>query len=257
VVYCGSVPGQQVVPALEWLLSKAGGARKKIYLLGSDYIFPRISNLVGTRFLKTKTLAPVAEKYVPLGHKDFAAVVRDIKKTQPDVIVNSIIGDSNLGLFNELAAQGLTADRLPVLNLSIDEEDLRGPDPKILTGHLAACRYFQSVNTPANKEFVERFKAKYGKDRVTTDAIESAYSAVYLWKLACEKAKSFDVDKVRAALPGLEFDAPGGKIKVDEKNQHVWKKFRIGRINKDRQFDVVYASAEWLKPEPYRFIKEG
>ena len=31
---------------------------------------------------------------------------------------------------------------------------------------------------------------------------------VYLWKNAVEKANSFDNDKVREALVGIEFDAP-------------------------------------------------
>ncbi len=46
VVYGGMVPNQQIMPALDWLASAAGGLRKKVFLVGSDYVFPRTANFV-------------------------------------------------------------------------------------------------------------------------------------------------------------------------------------------------------------------
>jgi urea transport system substrate-binding protein len=117
---------------------------------------------------------------------------------------------------------------------------------------LAAWHYFQSIDTPRNKEFVHKFKNEHGLDRVTDDPIEAAYSQVYLWKLAVEKAGSTAVDDVRAALrTGIEFEAPGGKIRVDPKTQHTFKWFRVGRVRSDRQFDIIYQSPYWIEPDPY------
>ncbi len=62
VVYTGAAPNQQILPAVEWLMSKAGGEKKKFYLLGSDYIFPRTANLIIVKYLESKGLSPVAEK---------------------------------------------------------------------------------------------------------------------------------------------------------------------------------------------------
>ena len=122
---------------------------------------------------------------------------------------------------------------------------LRGLDPSKVKGHLAAWNYFQSVDTPENKEFVKKFQAKYGKDRVTDDPIEAAYIGVYFWKMAVEKAKSTDVDKVREALrTGIEFDAPEGKIKLDPKTQHVYKYFRLGQILDTKQFKIIFETPE-------------
>src|SRR5438128_1178415 len=185
-------------------MSKDGGSKKKFYLLGSDYIFPRTANLIIVKYLESKGLKPVAEEYTPLGHLEYANVVQAIKKTEPDVIFSTINGDSNVKFYNELAAQGITADKVPVVAVSVGEDELRDLDPKTVKGHLAAWNYFQSVNTPKNKEFVKRFQDKYGKDRVTDDPIAAAYAQVYLWKLAVEKAKSTDVDKVRKAVRGIE-----------------------------------------------------
>jgi urea transport system substrate-binding protein len=252
VVYTGAAPNQQILPAVDWLLSGAGGSKKKFYLLGSDYIFPRTANLIIVKYLESKGIKPVAEKYTPLGHREYATYVQDIKKEQPDVIFSTINGDSNVNFYNELANAGITANQIPVVAVSVGEDELRGLDPAKVKGHLAAWNYFQSIPTPKNQEFVKKFQAKYGADRVTDDPIEAAYFMVYFWKLAVEKAGSTEVDKVRTALrSGIEFDAPGGRVKLDPKTQHTYKFFRMGRIRDDKQFDIVYTSPEAIEPDPY------
>jgi urea transport system substrate-binding protein len=253
VIYTGSTPNQLALAAVDWLLSKEGGEKRKFYLLGSDYIYPRVANLLISKYLRTKGLAPVAEKYTPLGHRDYQAVVADIKANKPDVILSTLnsLGGGESSFFNELAAAGITANTVPVCSLLAEEECLSGLDPAKVQGHLAAASYFQSVATPQNKEFVKRFRDKYGKDRAITASMEAAYFQVYLWKQAVQKAKSTDPDKVLEAIRGQEVDAPGGKVKLDEINNHTWKRFRIGKITKDRQLNIVFESKEWIPPDPY------
>jgi len=258
-IYSGAAPNQQILPAIDWLM-KDGTPEKlgikdkakftKFYLLGTNYIFPRTANYIINKSLESKGLKAVAEEYTGFGHKDYANIVQDIKAKNPDVIFSTINGDSNTAFYNELQSQGITADKIPVVAVSVGEDELRELDPSKVKGHLAAWNYFQSIDTPKNKEFVKKFKDKYGKDRVTDDPIAAAYAQVYLWKLAVEKAKSTDVDKVREAIRGIEFDAPEGKIKVDPKTQHVYKAFYLGKIRDDRQFDIVYQT-DVLAPEPY------
>ena len=253
IVYSGAAPNQQILPAVKWLLSKEGGEKKKFYLLGSDYIFPRTANLIIVKYLKSKGLEPVAEEYTPLGHLDYTTVVQKIKAADPDVIFSTINGDSNINFYNELAAQGITADRVPVVAVSVGEDELRGLDPSKVKGHLAAWNYFESIDTPVNKAFVKRFKAKYGQNRVTDDPIAAAYAQVYMWKNAVEKAGSTDVDKVREAfIKGgpISFSAPEGNIKIDPKNLHTYKAFYMGKIRGDKQFDIIYKTP-LIEPDPY------
>ncbi|MNZ61561.1 Limonene hydroxylase [compost metagenome] len=120
-----------------------------------------------------------------------------------------------------------------------------------MEGHLAAWNYYQTTDTPENKAFVEKYKAKYGSDRVTADPIEAGYTAVYLWKAAVEKAGSTDVDKVKEAAKGIEFAAPEGKVTVDGDNQHIYKTVRIGEVGADGQFKELWNSGEPVKPDPY------
>jgi len=253
IVYTGASPNQQILPAVDWLLSTAGGNRNRFFLIGSDYVFPRTANFIIGKYLKSKgRAAVVGERYTPLGHRDYKGIVQEIVNAKPDVIFSTINGDSNLAFYDELAAQGVTADRLPVVATSVGEDELRGLLPDRVTGHLAAWTYFQSLDTPANREFVARFRREHGPDRVLDDPIEAAYAQVYLWKLAVEKAGSFEVDRVRDAFrAGIEFDAPGGRVRIDPKTQHAFKRFRMGRIRADRQFDIIYESPEWIEPAPY------
>jgi len=251
IIYTGAAPNQQILPAVDWLLSKEGGSKKKFYLLGSDYVFPRTANLIIVKYLESKGMKPVDEEYTPLGHLEYANVVQDIKKADPDVIFSTINGDSNVNFYNELARQGITADQVPVVAVSVGEDELRGLDPSKVKGHLAAWNYFQSLDTQSNNKFVKAFQDKYGKDRVTDDPIEAAYIGVYFWKAAVEKAGTTDVDKVREAFKSnIEFDAPSGKVKLDPKTQHTYKAFMMGKTREDKQFDVIYKT-ELLEPIPY------
>ncbi|HZU37285.1 MAG TPA: transporter substrate-binding protein, partial [Gemmataceae bacterium] len=150
-------------------------------------------------------------------------------------------------------AQKLEADKYPTCAVSVGEDELRGLDPKTVKGHYAAWNYFQSIDTQKNKDFVAKFR-KFCKDdtAVTDDPIEAAYYQVYFWKLAVEKAGSTDVDKVREALrSGIEFEAPGGKVKLDPKTQHTYKFFRMGKVRDDKQFDIVFTSPQLIEPDPY------
>lgn len=252
IIYTGATPNQQILPALDWFTSGVGGARKRFYLVGVDYVYPRTANFIVRKYLESLGVSVVGEQYASIGQQDFKDIVNSIKKSDADIILSTINGESNVGFYSTLAAQGITADKIPVLATSVGEDELRSLLPSQVRGHYSAWTYFQSLNSPQNKRFVELWKREFGRDRVTDDPIEAAYTQVYLWKLAAEKAGSFDVDKVRKAIGGIsDFEAPSGKVKMDPKTQHMFKRFRLGRIREDRQFEIVHESADWIAPDPY------
>ncbi|SFK77489.1 urea transport system substrate-binding protein [Paenibacillus sp. 1_12] len=248
IFYTGATTNQQIVPAVTWLLQNKG---KKFFLLGSDYVFPRTANKIIKEQLKAEGGETVAEEYTPLGHTDYNTIITKIKKDKPDVIFNTLNGDSNVAFFKQLKDAGISAKDLTTLSVSIAEEEIRGIGASVLEGHYAAWNYYQTTDTPENKKFVEAYKAKYGKDRVTDDPIEAGYFGVYLWAEAVKKAGSFDVEKVKAAAKGLEFNAPGGKVMIDGDNQHVYKTVRIGQVQADGQFKEVWNSGKPVKPDPF------
>ncbi|QGR00004.1 urea ABC transporter substrate-binding protein [Paenibacillus psychroresistens] len=248
IFYTGATTNQQIIPAVTWLLQNKG---KKFFLLGSDYVFPRTANKIIKEQLKAEGGTLVAEEYTPLGHTDYNTIISKIKAEKPDVVFNSLNGDSNTAFFKQLQDAGISAKELTTMSVSIAEEEIRSIGASILEGHYAVWNYFQSTDTPENAKFVAAFKAKYGADRVTDDPIEAGYFAVYLWAEAVKKAGSTDVEAVKAAAKGIEFNAPGGKVKIDGDNQHVYKTVRIGQVLADGQIKEVWNSGEPLKPDPY------
>ena len=87
-----------------------------------------------------------------------------------------------------------------------------------MVGDYAAWDYFQSIDRPENREFVRRFKAIYGGDRVTSDAIEAAYNSVHLWAQAVTEAETDQVADVLKAIRRQSLNAPEGIVSVDERD---------------------------------------
>ncbi len=248
IFYTGATTNQQIVPAVEYLIEQG---KEKFYLLGSDYVFPRTSNLIINKQLAAAGLEAVGEEYTPLGHTEYSTVIAKIKSAQPDVVFNTLNGDSNVAFFKQLKDAGITPEELPVISVSVAEEEITGIGAENIAGHLVAWNYFQTTDTPENQEFVTKFKEKYGDNRVTDDPIEAGYFGVYLWSKAVEKAGSTDVAAVKQAAKGLEFDAPGGPVTIHQENQHVAKTVRIGQVRADGQIDEIWNSGEPVVPDPY------
>ncbi|KQV95851.1 urea ABC transporter substrate-binding protein [Rhizobacter sp. Root1221] len=270
VFYTGAAPNQQAIPAVEYLMSKAGGGAKRFVLLGTDYVYPRTTNKILRAFLKSKGVADkdIDEKYTPFGHSDYQTIVADVKKFSAGgktAVISTINGDSNVPFYKELGNQGLKATDVPVVAFSVGEEELRGVDTKPLVGHLAAWNYFMSVKNPTNDEFKAKWaayaKAKKlpGADKpLTNDPMEATYIGIYMWKQAVEKAKSTDTDKVVAAMAGQTFKAPSGFVaKMDEKNHHLHKPVFIGEVKGDGQFNVVWKTPAPVKAKPWSPYIEG
>jgi len=261
IIYLGATPNQQLLPAVDFLMSKKGGSKKKFYLLGTDYVFPRTANKILTNYLISKGIKRenIKEEYTPFHHQDYQTIVSKIKSFSASgdaCVLNTINGDSNVPFYKELANQGVYASLCPVMAFSIAEDELRTMDTEYLTGHFASWNYYQSIKSPENFKFTESFK-KYcevnklpgGTERVTDDPICWAYTELFLWKKAVEKAGSFDVSKVIEALDGLEMNSPAGKVKVY--GHHLAKKTLIGEIRPDGQFDIVWSTKNNVLPEPF------
>ncbi len=248
IMYMGASPNQQVVPAVDYCAENFG---KRMYLLGSDYIFPRTANKIIKAQLGNIKGECVGETYVPMGHSDFSKVIQEIKALQPDVVINSLNGDSNISFFSQLMQAGLTSDKLHIMSFSISEEEIRAIGVENLKGQLVAWNYYETTETSRNAKFVSDYKAEYGEDRVTGDPIEAGYIAVHMWAAACKKARSFDVEDVRMAAKGLSFTAPEGTVTIDGGNQHLYKQVRIGKINETGLIDEIWATPGAIKPDPY------
>ena len=249
VIYTGQEATQQIIAGLDWIAKEKGA--KTFYLIGSDYIWPRTSNKIARKHIENVLKGQVVgEEYYPLGHTQFGSLINKIKLKKPDVVYAIVVGGSNVAFYKQLRAAGVTPDKQTLLTISVTEDEMLGIGGENVEGFYAAMKYFQSLDNPNNRKFVEAFKAKYGPKSVIGDVTQAAYLGPWLWKAAVERAGSFDVDKVVAASPGIELKtAPEGYVKVHE-NHHLWSKTRIGVAQKDGQFKVIWES-DLIEPNPF------
>jgi urea transport system substrate-binding protein len=248
IFYTGATTNQQIVPALDYLREQG---KKSIFLVGSDYVFPRTANKIIKAYAQANGMTVAGEEYTPLGTTEYSTIVNKLGRAKPDVVFNTLNGDSNVAFFKQLRSGGFTAGTMPTVSVSVAEEEVAGIGPANVAGHLVAWNYYQTTEGATNDAFVKAYKAKYGASKVTSDPMEAGYNAVKLWAAAATKAGRVDVEAVKAAAKNLEIDLPEGKVTIDGENQHVYKTARIGLIQPDGQIKEVWSSDAPIKPDPY------
>ena len=186
IFYTGATTNQQIVPALDYLKQKGVTS---LYLVGSDYVFPQTANRIIKAYAAANGIAIKGEDYAPLGSTDFSTIVNKVRTSGAGAVFNTLNGDSNVAFFREYKNVGLNPQTMPVVSVSIAEEEVGGIGVQNIDGQLTAWNYYQTVDNPVNKEFVAAYKAKYGQNKPTSDPMEAAYVSVYLWKSHCRKGK--------------------------------------------------------------------
>jgi urea transport system substrate-binding protein len=248
VIYTGAAPNQQAIPAVDYLMKEVGV--KRWVLEGTDYVYPRTTNKILEAYLLAKGVKAedISINYTPFGFSDWQTRVAAIKKFgsagKKTAVVSTINGDANVPFYKELGNQKVSAEQIPVVAFSVGEEELSGLDTKPLLGHLAAWNYFESINTPANKTFIDQWHTFIkNPKRTTNDPMEATYIGFNLWVKAVTRAGTTDVAKVIAALPGTETPNLTGGIAKVLPNHHITKPVYIGEVKADGQFNVVWKSA--------------
>lgn len=255
VVYTGQEATQQIIWGLDWAYEELGA--RTFYLIGSDYIWPRTSMKIARTHIeqvlkkKDPSCEVVGEEYYPLGHTNFRSLINKVRLKKPDLMFTAVVGGSNVAWYRQLRSAGITAKNYPMLTISTTEDELLGIGGENAEGFYASMKYFQSLENPENEAFVKAFKEMWGEDSVIGDVTQAAYLGPWIWKAAVEKAGSFDIDKIHAAHPGIQLDAPEGYVRVHDSNQHLWSKAKIGKILKSGQFEVVAVSDELIEPDPF------
>jgi urea transport system substrate-binding protein len=248
IFYTGATTNQQIVPALDYLKEKGV---KSLYLVGSDYVFPQTANRIIKAYAAANGIEIKGEDYTPLGSTDFSTIVNKVRASNAGAVFNTLNGDSNVAFFKEYTNAGLTPQKMPVVSVSIAEEEVKGIGAQNIEGQLTAWNYYQTLDNPVNKAFVAAFKDKFGQDRVTSDPMEAAYVSVYLWKNTVEKAKAFDTKAIQDSAAGVTFDAPEGLVTIDGENHHITKTARIGEIHPDGLIYTIWESPGPIEPDPY------
>ncbi|MCU0565916.1 MAG: ABC transporter substrate-binding protein [Oculatellaceae cyanobacterium Prado106] len=252
VFYTGAAPNQQITDSIPYCIKNFG---PKGFFIGSDYIYPKESNRIAKAELEKGGGQVVGDEYAALGTTEFITIINKIKQAQPDFILSNLVGDSIPAFYKQLKDAGINASDVPIMAFPTTEEEIQAMGPEFAEGHYSSFNYFQSVDTPENKAFVEQFKAKFGGDRVTNGVMEAAYFQTFFMAQAMEKlaaeGKEFTTANIREATRGQVFKAPQGTVKIDPENYHTFLYSRIGKWNAEGQAEIVFSTQAAVKPIPW------
>ncbi|HEY0293450.1 MAG TPA: transporter substrate-binding domain-containing protein [Hansschlegelia sp.] len=250
VLYTASTLNQNVFALADFLLGEYG---KRIFIVGSDYIYPRESNRVMRDLIEAKGGVIVGELYAPLdanedAHNDMVAA---IQRAEPDAVFSTVVGRGAERLYRAYADAGIDRARRPIASLTMSEGQIRAIGPERCSGHLLAAHYFERLDGDENRRFVSAFKARFGAERPTSMWSETAYAQVHLFARALAAAGTLDAERLSAAAMRQRFLAPEGEIAFDGDTRHVWLTPGIGVARADGQFDVAWRSRRPVRPDPY------
>jgi urea transport system substrate-binding protein len=250
VIYGGAVPNQQLSNFIPWIIKNLG--KKKFFIVGSNYIYPQEMAKVCKILIKENGAEWIADEHLELGDSEWGAMVNKIKKSGCDAVISNVVGDSVVAFYREYKNQGLTHDKLPICATVTSEIEIAAMGAEYAEGGYTSFPYFQAIDTDANHSFIERYR-KFVKDpkAVTHHAMECAYTTVFLWKKAVEKAGDTAPDAIREAIRGQAFDAPDGKVKIEPQNLHTWLTPRIAQWQANGQGKIVDEFKAPIMPLPY------
>lgn len=250
VMYGGATPNQNSVPLANYLMESHG---KRIFFVGSDYIYPRESNRVMRNVLRQGGGEVVGEEYVPLnaGVARFKSILAKIEETKPDVIFSTVVGQSCIDFYTAYFKTIGSGMVRPIASLTTNEAEIAEIGLEASAGHITAAPYFSSIRSDANKKFLESYKKKFGTITDVTSCCEAAYCQVHMFARALEECGELDTDALREALLGMTFQAPQGEIKIDPENNHTFLQSRIGVVSPEGEFKIKSKVRHMIKPDPY------
>ncbi len=225
----------------------------RVSMIGSDYICPYESNRVMSDLILERGGDKVSETYLPLDARweNYLDVAKRIRQRAPDFIFSTVVGEGIPHLYRAFAEVGLDPYRTPIASHMTSEADVAIMGNDVAEGHITSATYFQTLDTPANRSAVARHHARFGDDQPTNMCWEAAWFQMHLLADAIRRVGSDDPTLLLRVLPGLEYDAPQGRVRIDEHNNHAYLHPRIGRVNPQGRFDVIGRAPERVKADPY------
>jgi len=248
VVYLGVAPNQQIGPGVEWALSHGA---KRVFLVGSDYVYPRAANTMARDLIEGRGATVVGEAYLPLSGGDPRPIAERIAELKPDLILNTVNGEANQGLMKSLRLVGIDPATTMILAFSIGEPEIRAWDPTLFKDVILVGSYFRGVSLDANRKFLGGLRRTAGGDVIASDAMASAYTGLRLWADAVRDVGSTDPRAVLRSLRGRHMAGPGGTVVIDPETQYVWLPVRLGRVRADGDIDVIWDSNSPVPPRPW------
>ncbi|WP_214411962.1 substrate-binding domain-containing protein [Sphaerisporangium fuscum] len=235
VYFLGEPASDQIVPGLDWLIDHRRARRW--FLLGNDYVWPRLVHASARRHLRARSAVVVGERLVPSGTAAVAPLVEELAAARPDAVLLNLIGSDLVAFNRAFAASGLGCARLCG---ALEEHGLLavGGDS---TGELyAAMGYFGGIATDANLSLGERYTRRFGPAAPLLNGHgHGCYEGVLMLAALIRRAGGTAVPAIEAAADGTSVTSGRGLVTLD--GGHVRKRVYVGRAD-GLDFDVVTSS---------------
>jgi urea transport system substrate-binding protein len=245
-IYVGGSVNQVVLPAVRWSFDALKA--RKFFVIGTEEVWSRVASEIAKDGIKAAGGELAGESYLPLVGGDLPGLVEQIRAAKPDIVLNAMVGDSNVAFYAALRRSGSTPEALPVVAFAVAEDELRRFSPGDVAGHYAAFGYYQGLDRPENLDFVRKFKAKYGDSRAISDTMVSAYNGLMIWAQAAEEAGTGDPKAVNGRFDRQSIDAPEGIVTIDPDSRIAWRPFCLGKARADGQFDLAWSIGKPIQP---------
>ncbi len=253
MVITGAVPEQQFSTLIPWMMETYGN---KVYTIAADYNFGQISAEWVREIVKENGGDMVGEEFIPLGVSQFSQTIQNIQTAKPDVVVTLLVGTAQASYYEQAASANLKLPMASSVNVGQGYEHKRFTPPSLANMHVTT-NYIEEVDTPASKEFIERFHAKFPNEPYINQEAANSYIAVNLYKQMVERAggstKRDDLRKI-IAEGDVCFDGPSGKTCLDPKSQHMSHTIYLAKVGDDHS---VSFPKVWNDVKPYWLGEAG
>ncbi len=233
----GSTPAQTVEKLVPYVMKKWG---KKVYIVAADYNYGQITADWVKKYVRDNGGTTVETEFFPLDVTNFGLTIKKIQVAKPDLVMSALVGGAHVSFYRQYAAAGMNKN-IPIASTTFgvgNEHTLISAEEG--NGMVTAYSYFQEIDTPANKDFVARFRAKYGADAPNLNELAArSYEGVYLWAEGVKKAGTIEREAVIEALDSpVSINGPSGRLTIEPKTHHVVQNVYIAEL-KDQKFNIV------------------
>ncbi|MER5649527.1 substrate-binding domain-containing protein [Streptosporangium sp. NPDC002524] len=232
VYFLGETPARQLRPGLDWLVERRRARRW--FLLGNDYVWPRLVHGAARRHLAARGVGVVGELLVPYGTRDFSPILERLVAARPDAVLLSLIGSDLVAFNRAFAAAGLSWPRLCG---ALEEHGLLGIGGDA-TGELyGAMGYFASLVTDDSLSLGERYARRFGSTAPLLNGHgQGCYEAVLMLAALGSRAGTLAVPEVDAIADGTSIVTARGRLTL--RGHGVRRQAHIGRAD-GLDFDIV------------------
>jgi urea transport system substrate-binding protein len=236
---------QQEAPLIEWAAKNVG---KTFYVVAADYVYGHVAT-AWTQSLVSKQGGTIKGiEYVPLDVSDFGSTIRKIQTAGPAVVMSNLVGNNHIAFYRQFAAAGLNKSIKiisPTFGLGNEQTVLT---PEEASGIVVAYSYFESLDTPANKQFIDGFRKMYPNAGPVPDPPAQVWNGWQQWKVAVEKAGTTDTPKVVAALEsGIPYVGPSGKVSTDGPSHRNVQDIHLATVSNQHGYEIIQSFSQ-VKP---------